>query len=170
MLILSIDHSFSRTGYSLLDNYKLLATGSFCVGTMSYENIMAFQERVDNLIKTHKPEIVITEKPAHMRNGDIARMLTSLHTVIILACLRNNTAYYIVNPKIMKKLVTGKGNATKEDVCNVLIEKYKFPEEYLCHKEYYKKDKTKVKEIYYDESDSVGNAISYLIERGTKFE
>ena len=29
MLILSIDHSFSRTGYSLLDDYKLLATGSF---------------------------------------------------------------------------------------------------------------------------------------------
>lgn len=161
---LSIDHSFNRTAYSLLEGKKLLCTGSFSLGHMSYENILEFKKFIDNLIETHKPDKVVTEKPSHMRNAEIARMLSGLHTVAVLSSVEHKLPYSIVNPKEMKKTVTGNGGATKEQVCDVLVKKYGYDEELLKNITYYKKDKNKIKNIDYDESDSVGNAIFDMIK------
>lgn len=163
MKVLSIDHSFKRTGYSFLDDFKLLSTGSFELGKMTFENVLKFENNVNELIERYKPDIVITEKPAHMRNVEIARMLTSLHTSVILCSLKHHLPFDTVNPKAMKKAITGDGGASKTTVCESLVEKYGYDIDMLRNIHYYKKDKTKIKEIDYDESDSVANAIFYLI-------
>lgn len=170
MRILSIDHSFKRTGVAVMEDYKIITTGAEYFGEMSYENIEKFYSFVTYLIKTYKPDIVVTEKPAHMRNIQILRMLTSLHTIAIIASIKASVPYSIVNPKIVKKAITGKGNALKEEVMDKLIQNYGYKEEDLCKKNYYKKDNTKIKNIDYDESDAVSNAVAYLIERGIKNE
>lgn len=162
MKILSIDHSFNRTGYAIMEDYKLICTGNFHLGGMSYENVLKFDNNINELIEKFRPEIVITEKPAHMRNVNIARMLTSLHTVIILASMRAGIPVHTSNPKTSKKVVTGNGSATKEDVCNALMSIYGYSEDMLCEKIYYKNNKTKIKKIEYDESDAVSNAIEFL--------
>lgn len=161
MVILSIDHSFNRTGYAVLKNKELICTGSFNIGAMNYESMYKFQEEVETLIKMFNPERIVTEKPAHMRNAEIARMLSGLHTLIIMASIRHSIPYSIINPKNMKKHITGSGNADKSIVCKYLIEKYNYDEDMLCKKTYYK-NKEGIKKIDYDESDAVGNAIYYL--------
>lgn len=163
MKTLSIDHSFRRTAYSYFEDLKLLSTGSFEVGEMSYENVLKFEEEINNVIDLYKPDLIVTEKPAHMRNVEIARMLTSLHTVCVLASIRRGLPYATINPKVMKKRITGDGNASKEDVCNVLVNKYGYDINMLRNVTYYKKDSSKIKKIDYDESDSVGNALHYLV-------
>lgn len=162
MKILSIDHSFKRTGFAVMEEYVLCGTGSFSVGKMSYENVYEFYKRVKSLIEQHEPDVIITEKPAHLRNGEISRMLTSLHTIIILASIESSIPYSVVNPKASKKAVTGYGSSTKNDVMRTLVEDYGYNEEMLCNKIYYKKDDSKIKSIDYDESDAVCNAICYL--------
>lgn len=163
MRILSIDHSFKRTGYSIVDeNKKLLCTGSIELGNMTYKNILKFRERIIELLEIHKPDVVVTEKPAHMRNGNIARMLSGLHTEIILEVIKDRLDYGIVNPKTVKKHITGSGSATKEDVMRAIIEKYGYEEDLLCYEEMTKRSPIKVKEVHYDESDSVANALTYL--------
>lgn len=164
MRILSIDHSFKRTGYAVMENYTLYCTGSFSIGSMSYENVYEFYLKTKELIIKFEPDMIVTEKPAHLRNGEISRMLTSLHTSIILACIESSITYNVVNPKVSKKSVTGYGNSTKDDVMKTLVEDYGYEEAFLCRKVYYKKDKNKVKSIDYDESDAVCNAICYLKE------
>lgn len=162
MLILSIDHSFNRTGYAVLNNKKLISTGSFEVGRMTYESINEFRIKIEELIDKYNPHLIVTEKPAHMRNAEIARMLSGLHTTIIIASIRRSIPYSIVNPKNMKKHITGKGNADKSDVCKCLVENYNYDEDMLCKKTYYK-NKDGIKKIDYDESDAVGNAL-YVME------
>lgn len=145
MRILSIDHSFKRTGVAVMEDYKLIYTGAEEFGEMSYENIEQFYSFVTFLIKNYKPDVVVTEKPAHMRNINILRMLTSLHTMAIIASIKASIPYSIINPKVAKKAITGKGNALKEEVMAKLIKDYGYEEEMLCKKNYYKKDKTKIK-------------------------
>ena len=162
MKILSIDHSFNRTGYAVLEDKELLCTGSEHIGNMSYKSINNFSILVEELIEKHNPDFIVTEKPAHMRNAEIARMLSGLHTIVILASIRRSIPFSIVNPKNMKKYITGSGNADKSVVCKCLVEKYGYAEDMLCTKTYYK-NKEGIKKIDYDESDAVGNAI-YTLE------
>lgn len=168
MKILSIDHSFKRTGIAVMEDYKLIYTGEMCFGKMSYENIYSFYCNIIELIKHFNPDVIVTEKPAHLRNGEISRMLTGLHTALILASVRASKEYSIINPKVAKKAITGYGNATKDDVMQTLVEDYGYPEYMLCKKNYYKKEPNKIKNIDYDESDAVCNAICYLKGVGSK--
>ena len=163
MLALSIDHSFNRTGYSVIDENKVLrGTGSFELGKMTYENILEFRDEIRRLVLEYKPTVVVTEKPAHMRNVNIARMLSGLHTEVILEAIRNNIAYAIVNPKTVKKHIAGHGSATKEEVMEAMILKYDFDRDMLCFNEMSKKKPIRILKTHYDESDSVANAITYL--------
>ena len=162
MKILSIDHSFKRTGYGLLDGYNLVTTGAFTVGEMNFDNVYKFMEEVEWLLDSNKPDVVVLEKPAHIRNIEILRMLTSLYTSAIIACQKRSIPFSTVNPKMVKKHITGNGSANKEQVMKSLIEKYNFEEYMLCEKTYYKNNKDKVKSVDYDESDAIANAIYYI--------
>lgn len=106
----------------------------------------------DTFIQESKPELVIMEKTSSFSGGFITGQVSNSMGAILAACGKNQCTVQFVYPSHVKKVIVGKGRATKSEMKRsvaALIEKYVG-----------KKPKFDSEHAY----DALGNVFCWLLE------
>ena len=132
MKILGVDQSFTSTGWVVVQDGKMLNFGICNSNKDDNKHIRAFQiaERVHQLAKKFKPDIIRMEGLAFTMVGNATRDLAGLQYAITTYLLlrmkeqrytpSGNVPIEIVSPKALKKFATESGNASKEQMFDAL--------------------------------------------------
>jgi len=125
--VLGIDQSVTHTGLTLIDKEKEEILISFGVATHPEncleERYLKIKEEIRGvLLKYRQDELVVyIEGLAYSGgNSNNRAILFGLFAVILNFLYENNYPYKIIPPKTLKKLFTGNGNATKQDMLDTL--------------------------------------------------
>ena len=126
MLILGIDPGTRILGYSLLDTDegtpKILA-----MDVLYLRNIPDFKDRIRRIfdstvriIDSFHPDHLAIEAPFFGKNVQSMLKLGRAQGVAIAAAMSRNLSYTEYEPTVIKQIVTGNGNASKEQVAAIL--------------------------------------------------
>ena len=126
MLILGIDPGTRILGYSLLDNeggqLRILA-----MDVLYLKNLPDFQQRIRRIfdstlriIDAFHPDHLAIEAPFFGKNVQSMLKLGRAQGVAIAAAMSRDLSYTEYEPAVIKQLVTGNGNASKEQVASML--------------------------------------------------
>ena len=126
MKVLGIDQSYRKCALVLLHD-DTIAEVKILKGDPTKDRIdqaMSITSDIASFCNTHRPYCVGIEGLAFGARGNVTRDLAGLQFMII-ACLRKEHSYLdrrieIYDPKTIKKFATGKGNAKKEQLYEVL--------------------------------------------------
>lgn len=125
MNILTLDASLSSTGYSIFKNDKLVKYGKICPDNKDLR-LLYLYDYISNIIENENINIIIIEdgfsKIVNLKTG---LQLAELRGCIKLLSLKKDIEIITTAPQHLKKLITGKGNSTKEEVFECLKEIYK---------------------------------------------
>lgn len=80
---------------------------------------------VDKLLSESQPDVVVIEKTSSFAGGFITGQVSNCIGVILACCGRYNLDVEFVYPTHVKKVVTGKGKATKTEIKNSVKAKMK---------------------------------------------
>lgn len=129
MKILGIDVATRITGWGLVDE-----SGTWWHGVIDYskmkdvpERLMLLGDRVKELIKLYKPDVVAVEDQFFGKNIDTLKKLSHARGVVEFVSLKSGCEVVIISNKTAKKIITGNGNAKKKMVQDAVIEKFKLP-------------------------------------------
>lgn len=171
--ILAIDHA-KVTGFSIVIDGLVIYTGTkeFDYGSNG-KDFEFFSEFIESLIQCYKPDIICCEFPADMTGARTARKLIGYYTIILLHAAIHNITIEECYPSSVRKTLTGDGNATKEKVFDILIEKYKIHREMIEEPVYYikpyrGKPAGALRHYLYNKSDSVALAFYYIEKHKAK--
>jgi crossover junction endodeoxyribonuclease RuvC len=109
-------------------------------------------ERVLNLIDEYKPDEVAIEAPFFGKNVQSMLKLGRAQGVAMAAVLYRGIPIIEYAPRKIKQSVTGKGNASKEQVAKMLMQIFGFPEQ----------------PALYDASDALAVALCHHYQGGSK--
>ena len=124
-VILGIDHGTSA-GYCVTKDKHIEEYGVFLsLGETTGEKLTRFEKAIRNIIDDTKPDIIATERPAHQRNGKTTQLLIGYYTSILKVAYEYKIPVYECYPTSVKKLITGNGKATKQEIAEKLITLYK---------------------------------------------
>jgi len=94
---------------------------------------------VDTILADKKPDLVVVEKTSSFSGGFVTGQVSNCMGVILACCGKHELPVLFVYPSHVKKVMTGKGRATKgqmkKSVKNVLSEfgcETKFDSEHAC--------------------------------------
>lgn len=152
MRILGIDHG-SRTGWCLNIDGIVTETGNVQMDTSKEQNIIKYCERIRKLMMLKEPDIIALEEPKHIRNAKIFRFLLMLYSAIKIEAYKLNIKVIEINPKTMKKFITGNGNADKKEVMDSLLS-IGIDSDLIVNPQLSKRNPDKILSYYYDESDA----------------
>ncbi len=121
MKILALDPGTIRTGYAVFHVTKRDAKMAECGivfvrGKDLPTRLLHVHHGVERLIRRHHPRHVVIERPFVGKSMADALTLGAARAVCMLAGAAAHARVYDYAPSQVKKAVTGKGNATKEDV------------------------------------------------------
>lgn len=120
--ILGIDPGFGRIGFALVkeqgQDFQVQEYGCFetSPNTSQYDRLRLIYEKVKELIKKYKPDIVAVEEIFFGRNVTTAFQVGKAHGVVQLASTQSNIPVVYYTPAHIKISVTGYGNAAKSQV------------------------------------------------------
>lgn len=131
MIIIGIDPGLIKTGWGVInkiDNQiKYIASGTIKTDPKLplSERLNNVYEKLDELIKLHKPEQFAIEETFVNNNPLSSLKLGHARGVAILTASLNNVPVFEYSPNLIKKSVTGAGKAEKQQM--VAMIKYIFP-------------------------------------------
>ena len=117
MVVLSIDPSTTSTGWCIYDTDQEEFLEYGCIKPTSRDvivRIIAIDNRIREIIRLWKPEIVLVEELSVTRNGSSTKVLAGLQVVIQMACERARIICVPVRPTQWRKVVGIKGKNRKE--------------------------------------------------------
>lgn len=114
-MIAGIDPSLSGTGYS--DGRELLTITTQAADPF---RLAVIHDAISSLVARRCRLAVLEDLPTHAHGAGKTGMAQG---VIRLALIRQRVHYITVSPSIVKKLATGKGNATKPDMRMALYQR-----------------------------------------------
>ena len=125
MLILGIDPGTRILGYSLLDNddgLKILAMDVLYLRQIDDFNlrIRRIFDSTVRIIDSFHPDHLAIEAPFFGKNVQSMLKLGRAQGVAIAAAMSRNLSFTEYEPATIKQLVTGNGNASKEQVATML--------------------------------------------------
>lgn len=131
-------------------------TGVFYPKTLLY-----YPGRIKELIRELKPGLVSLEAPKNNRGFSVTQKLTEMIGCIKMVCMETQTPFIEIIPSSMKKIITGNGWASKEEVARTLSDRFEIPYEELVYVTYYIQGlkKGQVKSYITDASDALGLAV-----------
>lgn len=124
--ILGIDPGTNFLGYSVLAHQgkqiRLIETGVLTLTHLDEpgEKLRRIYERVTELILRHQPMAMAIEAPFFGKNVQSMLKLGRAQGVAIAASLAGGVPYMEYAPRKVKQAITGRGNATKEQVAAML--------------------------------------------------
>jgi len=147
--VIGIDPGINKLGYGVVnEDLNILECGLILPPPKSYEKKIEYLIRnVESIINKFKPDYVSIEEIYVAKNVRIALKIGILIGGIIWLALSNDKEFFLIPPREIKKLITGKGGATKEQV--------KFMVENLSNFYNFKN---------YEETDAVACAISAIFK------
>jgi crossover junction endodeoxyribonuclease RuvC len=124
--ILGVDPGTTLMGYAIVRStntkLELLIMGVIELKKYKshYEKLSKIYERVDSIIKEYAPDELAIEAPFFGKNVQSMLKLGRAQGVAMAAALSNGLPIFEYAPKKIKIAITGSGNASKEQVANVL--------------------------------------------------
>ena len=135
--ILGIDPGSRITGYAILDRHGSDSTAACCdvipfsQKEPSLERLRILYSRVTNIISLYKPDYCAIETPVYGKDPSAMLKLGRAQAAIIMAVLHQDIPLFEYYPKAVKKAITGRGNANKEQVAYMLYKLISITEDKL---------------------------------------
>lgn len=130
MITLGVDLSLTATGIAVLEDGKLLYRGvirSKPVGKKPKDEIARINTIVEQVIvhiEKYTPRIVVLEGLAFMAKGTSLAQLSGLNYLVRQALYKMEIEFIIVAPSSLKKFITSRGNAQKDEMMLFVYKKY----------------------------------------------
>jgi Holliday junction resolvasome RuvABC endonuclease subunit len=125
MKILAIDQSYTSCGIVVLNDGQIQYVERFVTDKTRdiFERAWELTEHLRAIALNCKPDVIALEGLAFAKNGNATRDLASLQSAIVTV-LRFIDKYdtMIISPNTVKKVATGKGNSSKEEMVEMLPE------------------------------------------------
>jgi crossover junction endodeoxyribonuclease RuvC len=124
--ILGVDPGTQVTGYAILETQgsqlRLVDIGTIQIQRLNTapEKLSAIFQNLQSLIERHQPHEMAIEAPFFGKNVQSMLKLGRAQGIAIAAALSREVPFYEYSPKSIKKAVTGRGNAAKEQVSAML--------------------------------------------------
>ena len=134
-IILGIDPGTLVMGYGLISVYKsnisLVEMGVLQLAKKQdhAERLEMIFRKMEGIIQAHRPAAVAIEAPFYGKNVQSMLKLGRAQGVAIAAAMMNGLNAVEYAPRKVKQSITGKGNATKEQVWQMLQHTLKFEED-----------------------------------------
>lgn len=134
-IILGIDPGTLVMGYGLIainkSNVSLVEMGVLHLAKNKdhAERLELIFRKMESLIKIHQPTSVAIEAPFFGKNVQSMLKLGRAQGVAIAAAMMNGLQAVEYAPRKIKQSITGRGNATKEQVWKILQHTLKFEED-----------------------------------------
>lgn len=125
-IIIGIDPGTIFMGYGILRIQKgkphLEAMGILRLDrfTSHYERLLKIQEGVEALINRYHPDAMALEAPFYHKNIQTTLKLGRAQGAAMVAGLKYDLLVHEYSPRSIKKAITGHGDASKEQVANML--------------------------------------------------
>jgi crossover junction endodeoxyribonuclease RuvC len=125
-IILGIDPGTLVMGYSIISvtgkQLELVHMSILKLNSKkdNYERLQMIHEKVAELIKTYKPKSFAIEAPFFGKNVQSMLKLGRAQGVAIAAAMHASLEIFEYSPKKVKQSITGNGNASKEQVWQML--------------------------------------------------
>jgi Holliday junction resolvasome RuvABC endonuclease subunit len=130
-LLIGIDQSLTHSGVVVFNRGELIFATGISTDTKDSsieERIFYIRERVKEILIEYSPEYASIEGLAYGIASNNGRLLAGVFFSILTLLIEFNIPYKVVNPKTLKKTVTGIGSADKllmretidEDILNKL--------------------------------------------------
>jgi len=117
--IIGIDPGINKLGYGVIEeDFKILECGIIKPSLkLNYEDKIKFLlQNFSSLVDKYSPDFVSIEEIYVAKNVQIALKIGILIGGIIWIALSNNKKFFLIPPREIKQLITGRGGATKEQV------------------------------------------------------
>ncbi len=128
--ILGVDPGTNIMGYALL-NTKLNKSEVEVLSVLkmtrlgdAYAKLKYIYEKINGLIEQYHPDILAIEAPFYGKNVQSMLKLGRAQGVVIAASLHAGMEVYEYSPRKIKQSITGNGNASKEQVSDMLCRMY----------------------------------------------
>lgn len=133
-IILGFDPGSRNTGFAVLNKLGNTYTALDC-GAISLAHLDDHSERlhllystIKELVLKHKPVSCAVETPVYGKDPLAMLKLGRAQATIMLAIINQNTPVFEYYPKSVKKSITGRGNAGKEQVAFMLRKMITMPD------------------------------------------
>lgn len=133
-IVLGIDPGTNIMGYGVMQvkgkNLELLAMGVLNLGkiTNHADKLKKIFERTLNLIEEYHPDEMAIEAPFYGKNVQSMLKLGRAQGVAMAAALTRSVPIFEYSPRKIKQSITGRGNASKEQVAAMLHNLLKYEE------------------------------------------
>lgn len=164
-MILALDPSLSCTGVCIMDqdlNVQFITKITTTSKLDEDDRIFKICNDIDTIIKEHKVTGVVLEGQFYCRNAKTTMQLSRLRGAISFVVCNNKLKTTYMQPTTVKMIVAGSGKATKEEVADNIVNRYKDSEWInslipFCDKSC----KDKNSDIY----DSISIALAYYLNK-----
>lgn len=120
MIVLGLDPSLKQTGYALVRHPELSIISAGTINTnpnLDYHvRIKSIYDEAFELIKSSRADHAALEESFYSKNVASANKLAQVRIILVLAAMQNNLTISLFSPNRIKKAVTGRGHASKEQV------------------------------------------------------
>ena len=129
MRILGIDPGLNKTGYGIVEtlgnHLKFIQAG--CINTSSKKSLdkrlLKIHREITEIIKNTQLDAVVLEKLyAHYKHPLTACLLGHARGIICLICAQNNVDLFEYAATRVKKVVLGKGHASKQQIQQMVLQ------------------------------------------------
>lgn len=156
MTILGLDLSLSSSGRCIFSNNKVIAYGKITTKKQDFENDLDrfkyIADEVQEIINKHEIDFAVIEDSVPAKKSRSVMQLNIIKGEVIRTLTLNLIPVGLLYPSTVKKLVTGNGKSSKEEVAQYIRENYIDCGEYND-----KPSKSKTSDIY----DAIAIAIAW---------
>ncbi len=127
MQILGLDPGSSQTGYGVIDaENRVHGYGVLSLKGDHMQRIQTIYHEVTRLVKQFQPKTCAIEMPVYGSNPQAMLKLGRAQASAMLAILNQGLSVVQYTPKMVKRAMTGNGNASKEQVAYMVANLLKF--------------------------------------------
>jgi crossover junction endodeoxyribonuclease RuvC len=133
-IIMGIDPGTAVMGYGVIlekgNKTELLSMGVVKMGHLDdhFLKLQRIFEKTVSLMEQYKPDVLAIEAPFYGKNIQVLLKLGRAQGIAIAAALSRNIPAIEYSPRKIKQAITGNGNASKEQVANMLQRLLNFKE------------------------------------------
>lgn len=156
-IILGIDPGTKIMGYALIsvkaNKVSLLQYGVIKLDKFKdhHLRLKKIQERMKEIVNEYLPDEMAIEAQFYGKNVQAMLKLGRAQGIAIAACLEKDIPVVEYAPKKVKQSITGNGNASKEQVADMIIREMKI---------------VKPEDFYLDSTDAIAVALCHHYQKG----